>query len=150
MKSIFTSLGTLLLSAVLLAGAEAERFVQKLQLRTGQTAVVAEGDFEPRSTGSFSVRIYGGANPQFPTDDFLAGVFQERDGFVEKVVLADIDGDGRDEIVVVVRCVGTGSYLSAHAFAVVKKRLVLRASVANLAPTADPVAALKKAKQKSK
>lgn len=34
------------------------RFVQKLALPFNQTAVVAEGDFEARSTGSYSVRIY--------------------------------------------------------------------------------------------
>ena len=33
-------------------------FVHKLALATGQTAVVAEGDFEARSIGSYSVRIY--------------------------------------------------------------------------------------------
>jgi hypothetical protein len=92
--------------------------------------VVAEGDFEPRSIGSYSVRLYSGENPQRPTDDFLAGVIHERDGSIEKVVLADVDGNGRDEIVVIVRNAGTGSYLSAHAFAIEKKRLVLRASVA--------------------
>ena len=33
-------------------------FVEKLALPSGQTAVVAEGDFEARSIGSYSVRIY--------------------------------------------------------------------------------------------
>ena len=150
MKTIITIVGTLLFSAVILTAAEAERFVQKIKLPSGQTAVVAEGDLEPRSTGSFSVRLYSGENPQFPTDDFLAGVIHARDGSIEKVLLADVDGDGRDEIVVIVRCAGTGSYLSAHAFAIDQKRLVLRASVADLARDADPVSALKKTKGKSK
>ena len=46
----------LLLSTAVSAAAE-ERFVAKLQLPTGQTVVVAEGDFEARSIGSFSVRL---------------------------------------------------------------------------------------------
>ena len=143
MKTISTVLGTLLISTVILTAAEANRFVQKVKLRSGQTAVVAEGDFEPRSTGSYSVRLYG-ENPQFPMDAFLAGVIHERDGYVEKVVLADVDGDGSEEIVVIVRCVGTGSNLSAHAFAIDKnKTLVLRSSV-DVAPSVDPVDALKK------
>ncbi len=139
-------LGTLLISAVGLDAGAADRFVQKITLPSGQTAVVAEGEFEPRSTGSYSVRLYSGENPRFPTDNFLAGVVQERQGSIEHVVLADVDGDGRDELVVIIRSAGTGSYLSAHAFAIGKRSIVLRASVAGLAPDADPVSALKKAK----
>ncbi len=141
--SIIGVLGTLLISAASLDAAAADRFVQKIALRSGQTAVVAEGEFEPRSTGSYSVRLYSGKNPRFPTDNFLAGVIQERQGSIEHVVLADVDGDGRDELVVIVRSAGTGSYVSAHAFALGEKSIVLRAAVAQLAPSADPVSALK-------
>ena len=150
MKTIIAVLETFLISGIFLLAAETDRFVQKIKLRTGQAVVVAEGDFEPRSMGSYSVRLYSGENPQFPTDDFLAGVIHERDGSIEKVVLADVDGDGRDEIVVIVRCAGTGGYLSAHAFAIDKKKLVLRASVAGLAAEADPVSALRKTKMRRK
>ncbi len=150
MKTNTAVLGILLISAVSLAAAESDRFVQKMKLASGQTAVVAEGDFEPRSTGSFSVRLYSGENPHFHTDDFLGGVIHQRDGSVEKVVLADVDGDGLEEIVVIVRSIGTGSYLSVHAFAIDKKRLVLQASVADLARDADPVSTLKKTKGKSR
>jgi hypothetical protein len=150
MKTLIAGLGIALLSSVLLTAAEAERFVQKVTLPSGQTAVVAEGDFEPRSTGSFSVRLYSGENAQFPTDDYVAGVIQKRDGALEKVLLADIDGDGHPEVVVIVRCVGTGGYLSAHAFAVGPKSLVRRATVEGLAPDADVVAALKKTKERHK
>ena len=54
------------------------------------------------------------------------------------------------EIVVTVRCIGTGSFLSADAFAFDKKRLWLRASVAYLAKDADLIAALEKARLKRK
>lgn len=149
MRKLIAVLGTLLISGAVLTAAEADRFVQKIKLPTGQTVVVAAGDFEPRSIGSYSVRLYSGVNPKFPTDDFRVGVIHERDGSIEKVVLADVDGDGHDEIVVIVRCAGTGSYLSAHAFAIGKKSLVLRSSVADLPPDADPVSALKETKMKS-
>ena len=43
-------------------------FVEKLALPSGQTAVVAEGDFEARSIGSYSVRIYSRQSAQ-PDDD---------------------------------------------------------------------------------
>lgn len=74
----------------------------------------------------------------------------KRDGYIEKVKLADIDDDGKPELVVIVRCVGTGSYLSTDAFAFDKSHLRLHASVANLAKDADPIAALKIAKLKNK
>ena len=38
-----------------------DRFIAKLALPTGQTVVVAEGEFEARSIGSFSVRLYDAA-----------------------------------------------------------------------------------------
>jgi len=123
--------------------AEAERFAQKIKLPTGQTAVVAEGDFEPRSIGTYTVRIYSGRNPQFPTDRYLSGLIQERDGFIEKLLLADVDADGHDELVVIARSAGTGNFQSAQAFTVGGKAIVLRAAVKDLPAGADPVAALR-------
>ena len=120
-----------------------DRFVQKIKLSTELTAVVAEGDLEARSTGSFSVRLYSteNAQPEDETTFFVAGVIHERDGYIEKVELADIGGDEKSEIVVTVRCVGTGSYLSAHAFGFDKKRVWLKASIADLPKDADPIVA---------
>ena len=150
MKTSLAIIGLILTTAFIASGAgsDPDRFIEKIKLPTGQFVVVAEGDFEPRSLGSYRVRLYSGENPQFPYDDFVDGVIRARpDGFIEKVVLADIDGDGRVEIVVILRCVGSGQYLSAEAFAFDKKKLVFRASVGDLAWDADPVVALKKAKK---
>ena len=121
-----------------------DRFVAKLALPTGETAVVAEGDFEARSLGSFSVRLYGAAEVQDETTFFTSGLIRSRAGVVEKAILADVDDDQRQEIVVIVRSVGTGSYLSAHAFATANGRLIFRAAVEDLAADADPVAALRR------
>ena len=121
-----------------------DRFVSKLTLPTGETVVVAEGDFEARSVGSFSVRLYEAAVAPDDTTFFTSGLIRSRDGVIEKVILADVDGDQRQEIVVIVRSVGTGSYLSAHAFAIAKGKLCFRAVVEGLAADADPVAALRK------
>ena len=125
-----------------------DRFVSKLTLPTGETVVVAEGDFEARSIGSFSVRLYEAEAAPDKTTFFTSGLIRSRDGVVEKVILADLDGDRQQEIVVVVRSVGTGSYLSAHAFSVAKHKLIFRTAVEGLAADADPVAALRKSKKK--
>jgi len=118
-----------------------EHYVSQHQLSVGQTVVVAEGDFEPRSIGSYSVRIYG-ANPEFPTDEFLFGTIQPRDGFVEEVIIQDINGDSTENIIVIIRSAGTGGYLSADAFQYRFKQLELIATVSGLNKNDDPIQAL--------
>jgi hypothetical protein len=123
--------------------------VQKLALPTGQTAVVAEGDFEARSIGSYSVRIYSIQSTQ-PDDDttfFSSGVIRPRDGTVEKAFLADLGNDGPSSLVVAIRSAGSGGYLSADAFTIGKNTVVLRTSVSGVAANADPVVALKSSLQ---
>ncbi len=56
LKKYFAFAVALLASGALHA-AEPERFIAKIKLPSGQTAVVAEGDLEARSIGSFSVRL---------------------------------------------------------------------------------------------
>jgi hypothetical protein len=154
MKSIITLIIVVLACSALHAeaGVDRDRFVKKVKLSSELTAVVAEGDFEARSIGSFSVRLYTSENAQSgdATTFFVAGVIRERDGSIEEVQLADIDGDGKPELIVTVRNVGTGQYLSADAFAFDKKRVWLRATVTDLVKNADPVAALKKSKLEKK
>lgn len=133
-------------SPILFAVSAEAGFDKKLELHSGQIVVVEEGKDEAASMGSYSIRLYSGENPKFPMDEFLNGVIHERDGVIEKVVLADIDKDGREEIVVIIRNVGTGSYLSADAYSIDKKQLKLRASVTELAKDADPLEALAKVK----
>ena len=122
---------------------QTDRFLHKAKLSTGMTVVVADGDFEPRSIGSYSVRIYG-ANPKYPTDDFLSGEIRSRDGYVEKVVIQDINRDDSEEIIVIVRSAGTGGYLSAEAFRYRFDQLKLIISVADLQKHADPIQELTK------
>jgi hypothetical protein len=146
MIRIWTAAIVLLLSAPVHAAAN--RFVSKLNLPTGQTVVVAEGDFEARSIGSFSVRLYEAAAAPDETTFFVSGLIRPRDGVLEKAILADVDGDQQPEIIVIVRSVGTGDYLSAHAFEFAKNKLVFRAAVEELAPDEDPVNALRNPKNK--
>jgi hypothetical protein len=135
-----------LLAASVHAAAQ-DRFVAKLRHPTGKTVVVAEGDFEARSIGSFSVRLYEAAAAPDQTTFFTSGLVHARDGAIENVILANVDGDQQPEIVVIVRSVGTGNYLSAQAFAVAKDKLIFRAAVEGLAADADPVPALRKSRK---
>jgi hypothetical protein len=121
-----------------------DRFLAKLALPTGQTVVVAEGDFEARSIGSFSVRLYDAAPIPDETTFFTSGLVRPRDGTVERAIAADVNGDGNVEIVVVIRSAGSGGYQSAQAVAVAKNQLVFMAGLDNLESSADPVEALRR------
>ncbi len=86
--------------------------------------------------------MYEAAAAPDETTFFTSGLVRARDGVIEKVILADVDGDQQQDIVVVVRSVGSGNYQSAHAFSIAGDDLVFRAGVDGLAADADPVAAL--------
>jgi len=135
-------LWAVLAAATAVASAETPRLVRKVLPGTSIVVLVAEGDFEPRSVGSYSVRAYAGTNPQFPYDNFIAGAVQPRYGSVDDILFADVDRDGSPEIVVVIRSAGTGGYLSADAFRLQGSSLYLVESVSGLAKDADPIAAL--------
>ena len=120
-----------------------DRYVEKKPLPDSRVAVIAEGDMEPRSIGSYSIRLYGAGNPKTPTDDFQGGIIRARDGIILKTVLVDIDVDGIPELVVVIQCVGTGGYLSADAFNFEKTKPVLKTSVTGLDKNADVLKALR-------
>jgi len=131
----------LIFSSALFAG-ESERFITKVKIPSGETIVVEEGAFEARSIGSYSIRVYDAALPEDETTFFRTGLIHAREGAVEKVILADVAGDAQLEIIVTVRSVGTGNYISAQSFSIDKELLVLTNTVENLPPEANPVTAL--------
>lgn len=122
-----------------------DRYFKKLLLPFDRgLVVVCEGDFEPRSLGSYSVRWYSAENKEFPFDDFLSGCIRAReDGYIEDVRLQEIDGDGLADVVVVIRSVGNAGGLSAEAFACKDKKIHVLASAEDLAADADVVRALR-------
>ena len=120
------------------------RFVKKFNIPGSVgVIVVAEGDFEPRSTGSYALRVYGGASTKFSTDDFVVGIIRPRNGVVEAVRFDDVDGDAKPDIVVIIRSVGSGGYLSADAFRYGINSLEYINSVSDLDRTTDPIQALR-------
>lgn len=145
-----SAMALILAMSTCLHAADAERFIMKARSPSGQTVVVAEGDFEARSIGSFSLRLYDAAGPGNETTFFSAGQIRARDGVIEKVVVVDIANDQQPEIVVIVRSAGTGGYLSAHAFAIDKQVLSFHSVVESLPADADPIAALRESSKKPK
>jgi PliI/PliC-like inhibitor of I-type lysozyme len=62
MKTIIIASVAFLLTGLAQGSERNFRLVKKFQIPgSTEVVVVAEGDFEPRSTGSYSLRIYGGA-----------------------------------------------------------------------------------------
>jgi hypothetical protein len=128
-------------SCALASGSDARALMTQIP-GTSTRVVVAEGEGEPRSVGSYSLRVYAVADPRLPYDRFIAGVVRPRDGTIERVLSADLGDDGSTEIIVVIRSVGTGSYLSADAFRFDAQGLAHVASVAGLPKDSDPVRVL--------
>lgn len=143
------ALFALLLPGVLHA-AEQQRFVSTVTLATGQTVVVAEGDYEPRSIGSFSLRLYAAATAGDETTFFASGLVSSRDGALERIALADLGDACSPAVVVIARSVGSGSYQSAYAFEVADDTLAFCAAVEGLAADANPVGALQDALAESR
>ena len=137
--------------ATLAQGAESSsRFARMLQVpNSPEVVVITEGDFEGRSAGSYAVRIYGGVSRHYPLDDFVTGTIRPRQGMIERVSVERVHGNAI-EIIVVIRSVGTGGYLSADAFRYRVKSLVLVASVAGLDKGADATAALREKEKREK
>jgi len=124
------------------AGSSAQ-FDQQHLLPGGQIVMVAEGAKEPRSVGSYSVRLYSGVNPAFPMDDFLTGIILPRDGFVEDILIEDLDADGYPEIIITQRSAGSGSYLAADAVQYKNGLLSPLISLNGLPPQTNLISALK-------
>ncbi len=150
MISKISPIAILFLFAVSFHTAAQDRYLTTLTLHTGETVVVAEGDYEARSIGSFSVRLYEAADHLDATTFYLSGLIQPRDGIVEKVVQAQVNDARKQDIVVIIRSVGSGGYLSAYAFSALKGKLVLNDVVEGLAQGSDPVQALRQSSNKKK
>ncbi len=113
-----------LLTLINVARAES-RFLETLTLRNGQRLVVEESSLEPRSIGSYSLRLYGGERPEFPYDRFLNGRVSERDGVLE--MAAELDSRHCDDcFTVCMRSVGSGGYLTHHIYSYTGSILILQ------------------------
>ena len=126
-------------------GADGARELRAAWPGTTLDVVVDEGTAEPRSIGSYAVRLYDGRRGAGAWDAYLTGIVRPRDGTLAKIVFADLDDDSAAELVVVTQSAGSGGYLTADAFRLRHGVLARVAGVEGLAPSADPVAALRRA-----
>jgi len=143
-KIAIAVLGMVLAAKITFAAEQEHRFVQIFRFPAApEFVVVAEGDFEPRSVGSYTLRVYGGKSDNFPTDDFVVGIVRPRNGIIEAVRFEDLDGDDKPEIVVTIQSVGSGGYVSADAFRYRNGLTECIASVSGLDKGADAIEALR-------
>lgn len=110
----------------------------------GITVVVSEGELEPRSAGSYSLKLYARNDPAFPYDRFMTGLVRPRNGTLEAIKFADLNHDGTAEIIVITRYTGSGAFVTADAFRAQRDSVKLLASIAELDAKNDAVEALKK------
>ena len=111
----------------------------------GTTLLVAatEGSREPRSIGSYALRLYAPLDPAWPYDNYVHGTVRPRDGGLVELRFGDLDGDAAPDIVVVIRSAGSGGYISADGFLVRGKRLTFAGHVAGVRHPADPLIQLR-------
>ncbi|MES2027187.1 MAG: PliI family lysozyme inhibitor of I-type lysozyme [Pseudomonadota bacterium] len=118
--------------------------------QTKGMVVVAEGDFEPRGIGSYTLRVYAKNDPAYPYDEFITGTIRPRNGTIESLKFADLDHDGTQEIIVTTRYIGSGNYVTVDAFRLRKKNLQFVTSIAGMDAKLDAIQALKKKLGKSR
>lgn len=146
MKNRMMALGLLALPlfALPMVAQGAEGASRQLTLPSGQILMVNEGRGEPASIGSYDVRLYTGANPQFPLDQFVEGKVLPREGSIKELKLLDLNGDKQPELVVIMESAGSGSYLSGDAFTIGPQgELELFHQIRDLPPGEDIIKALK-------
>lgn len=137
------TLAIVVLASATLGPAEAlkpdpHRLALRVALPTGQVATAIEGEHEPRSTGSYALRIYAPSDPQFPQDRFVAGVVRPRDGTLEDLRVDDVDRDGQPEVLVLVRNAGSGGFLQVDAYTITNDGPTLVVSLHDLPHDAVP------------
>ncbi|RLV60834.1 hypothetical protein D5018_05040 [Parashewanella curva] len=84
-------------------------FHKVLNLTSGQHIVVDVPQYEAASIGSYSVCLYGVAEPNFPFDNFTTGLIQPRDGVVIAVDIIE-QSNSQAVIQVTIQSVGSGGY----------------------------------------
>jgi hypothetical protein len=133
----------MLVAAAASTVAASERYVERISVPNKQVVVVSEGDDEAQASGSYTVRLYDAEHMAY-----RSGAIVVRDGAIEDVAVADLERNGSEQVVVVLRQ-GPG-VRSAQAFSVAGNRVAVRSHIEDLPDDADPVALLTKTTRSDK
>jgi hypothetical protein len=112
-------------------GEDSALFHKSLTLPTGQVVVLEEQSLEPRSVGSYALRLYSGANPDAPYDDFLMGTIRPRDGMIEDISLVPVH-QCKQCVMITLRSAGSGSYRSVEFLSYTESDLIWRLGLRGL------------------
>ena len=118
-------------------------FSEGVQLLKNSYVVVEESALEPRSIGSYSIRLYDLTTPDFPTDNFVSGIIRVREGTIQSIEKVDVNSDGEEDLVVLIRSAGSGGYLQIEAFQCSDKKIEVLASELGLDPETQYLQKLK-------
>lgn len=98
-------------------------------LPDSRAAVIANGDLEGASIGSYSLAIY----TESDLIDFVTGAIFARDGSIfmdngmPRIEFADMNGDGKKELIVTMLTAGSGSYLEVDVLSIGENDITLLA-----------------------
>lgn len=129
------------------AGAADQERIKTATMPQGINVVVEEGRLEPRSIGSYSLLLYTKNDPAYPYDRFIAGLVQPRNGTVEEIKFADVNGDKKIDIIVITRYTGSGAFVTVDAFRFNKQSLrplQLLTTIAGMDAKKDAVQAVRR------
>lgn len=80
-------------------------YLEKIELASGYSIVIAEGPLEPRSIGSITVRLYR----DLMVGDFVTAISFSRDGTVLKSLLIE-NGSDKQKLSITTVTAGSGNY----------------------------------------
>lgn len=114
-----------------------QRFSQEIDLSDQWRVFIEETEQEPRSVGSYAVRLYAITSPQFPFDDFRQGLIAKRDGTLERLLVSDRDTGSPVRFSVVIRSAGSGGYLHVDTYGLIRNGISLVSRCRDLPPDTD-------------
>lgn len=124
-KLLYVLIGFLALAA----GSVSAHNGKMITLPDSRVAVIANGDLESASIGSYSIAIYTDNN----LFDFVAGAIFSRDGSIfmdngePRIEFIDMDGDGKEDLVITKLTAGSGTYLEVDVVSITDNSIKLLA-----------------------
>ena len=97
------------------------KFHDSLKLSDEITISVDEDTYEPRATGSYTLKAY---YYDISNGDLIDGVVKQRDGFIKEVIIKNIDKEKKKEIIIKLETLGSGKYFTIDVFKFIGNKLL--------------------------